>query len=305
MLAETALAATECTQLRTGAEKNLTTDLIDSFTCALHDVKWIVHDCDVLEVRVVAHGVPEGFEHVHREQLDICRLRLIQGVEPPCKRLLAPSFSNPNRFSGREITDAGDELLSSIVSPAQVLFVDADLMKRHARANSLPTLDRGVLTAPHCCPIQVVQSSHVRDGHRHRLNSQVLLKPPSLMLSLISPSDPLDRTAVAVFAIDPNRRVFDHHGVLSPAEVVPPTRRQALVDTPTRPTTLTAARQPTPCRHQDDRGAAQHARVVRVGNPDTVSSFEVVSHSESVKPKNLCQSTTALSHPMPSFGFPI
>jgi hypothetical protein len=61
----------------------------------------------------------------------------------------------------------------------------------------------------------------VRDGHRHRLNSQVLLKPPSLMLSLISPSDPLDRMAVAVFAMDPNRRVFDHHRVLSPAEVVP------------------------------------------------------------------------------------
>jgi hypothetical protein len=71
----------------------------------------------------------------------------------------------------------------------------------------------------------------VRDGHRHRLNSQVLLKPPSLMLSLISSSDPLDRMAVAVFAMDPNRRVFDHHRVLSPAEVVPPTRRQALVDT--------------------------------------------------------------------------
>jgi hypothetical protein len=71
MLAETALAATECTQLRTGSEQNMTADLIDGFACALHHMKRVVHDRGVLKVRVVAHGVPEGLEHVHREQLDV------------------------------------------------------------------------------------------------------------------------------------------------------------------------------------------------------------------------------------------
>ena len=88
-----------------------------------------MHDGCVRQVRVVAHGVPERVEHVHREQLDVRLLRLVQGAEPSSKRLLAPSFANPNRFSGREIADDGDELLGPIVAPAEVLFVNADVMQ--------------------------------------------------------------------------------------------------------------------------------------------------------------------------------
>src|SRR6185312_4163683 len=145
----------------------------------------------------------------------------------------------------------------------------------------------------------------MRYGHRHRLNSQLLLQPSSLMLSSISPGDPLDGMAVAVLAIDTNRRVFDDDGVLSPAEIIPPTWRQVLVDTLAPPTTRAAARQPTASGHQDKNGAAQHARMVRVGDAHAIGSLEVMSHSKSVKAKNLCQSTTALSHPMPSFGLTI
>jgi len=78
----------------------------------------------------------------------------------------------------------------------------------------------------------------VQRSHRHRLNGQVLLRSSSLMLSSIGPSDPLDRMALAVIAMDAHGRVFDENRVLGPAEVIPTTRRQTLMDTATRPTTL-------------------------------------------------------------------
>jgi hypothetical protein len=133
----------------------------------------------------------------------------------------------------------------------------------------------------------------------------MLLKPASLMLSSISPGDPLDRMAVTVLAMDTHGRVLDDHGVLGPAEVIPAAWWQLLVDTATRPTAVATAWQPTSRRHQHERGPAQHTWMIPLSDTYAACSLEVVSDSESVKAKNLCQSSTALSHPVPSFGFAI
>ena len=105
--------------------------------------------------------------------------------------------------------------------------------------------------------------------------------------------------------IDPHRRILDDDRMLRPAEVVPAARGHALMDSAARSATQTAARQPSTlhAEHKDCAAQQGDGRGVRDARP--IARFEVVGHSEPVKAEDLCQSKTALSHPVPSFGFAI
>lgn len=58
------LTAAEYTQFRTGSKQDAPTDFIDGLACALHNVKRIMHDGHMLQIRVVPHSIPEGLEHL-------------------------------------------------------------------------------------------------------------------------------------------------------------------------------------------------------------------------------------------------
>jgi hypothetical protein len=88
--------------------------------------------------------------------------------------------------------------------------------------------------------------------------------------------------------------------MLSPAEVLPTAWVQALMNLTTGLATVAATCQPAPGRHQHQCGAAQHAGVVGVRDAHAVWRLEVTGDPKPIEAEYLCQSTTALSHPMPS-----
>jgi hypothetical protein len=120
-------------------------------------VEGVVHDRNMLELRIVAHRIREALVHVHRKQLELRLLSIVQPVEPFCERLFTAPFADPNGLSGREIAYDGDELLGARVATAEVLLVDADLAKRCGWTSFLPALNGCILGASHGSPVQPVQ----------------------------------------------------------------------------------------------------------------------------------------------------
>jgi hypothetical protein len=184
-----AFSAADCPQLWAGAEEHSPAHLIDGLAGALHDVKRVVNDRDVVEPGSLAHGLGERLVHVHRQQHDARLLLVAEPVDPGSERLFAPAIAEPNGLAGFEIAHDRDELLATMLAAAaKVLLVDPDKAQPDRRARLLPALDGGLFCPAHRGPVEAVQQRHVRDGHRRGLNGQVLLQAPRLTLMRLRPS---------------------------------------------------------------------------------------------------------------------